>query len=122
MNMRSCHRKGKDKTMTVNICGIPHKVVECEDKFDVDAHFGQINYKECEIRINKDMPASLKSETICHEMVHGIFMHLGYDEHANNEQLVQALAVAIHQGFTIMNYDNEHYIDLIRQMQGDDGK
>lgn len=31
--------------MTVNICGIPHKVVECEDKFDVDSHFGQIDYR-----------------------------------------------------------------------------
>ena len=37
--------------MIVNICGIPHKVVECEDRFDVDIHFGQIDYKACEIRI-----------------------------------------------------------------------
>ena len=25
--------------MTVNICGVPHKIVECEDKFNVDVHF-----------------------------------------------------------------------------------
>ncbi len=27
--------------MKVNICGVPHTVVECEDKFNVDTHFGQ---------------------------------------------------------------------------------
>ena len=41
--------------MIINICGIPHKVIECEDNFNVDTHFGQIDYKACEIRINKDM-------------------------------------------------------------------
>ena len=43
--------------MIVNICGIPHKVIECEDHFDVDTHFGQIDYKACEIIINKNMTA-----------------------------------------------------------------
>lgn len=87
--------------MKVNICGIPHKVVECEDKFDVDAHFGQIDYKTCEIRINKDMTESSKKETICHEMVHGMLIHLGYNEQSQDEQFVQALANAIYQGFEI---------------------
>ena len=26
--------------MIVNICGIPHDVVECDDNFDVDCHMG----------------------------------------------------------------------------------
>ena len=87
--------------MIVNICGIPHKVVECEDNFNVDLHFGQIDYKNCEIRINKDMVAASKGETICHEMIHGIFVHLGYNDLASNEQLVQALGNAIYQSFEI---------------------
>lgn len=87
--------------MIVNICGIPHRVIECEDKFDADLHFGQIDYKNCEIRINKDMPRESKFETICHEMVHGIFIHLGYTDYAQDEQLVQALGNAIHQGFSV---------------------
>ena len=56
----------------VNICGLPHKVIEKEDSFDIDCHFGQINYKKCEIKINKDMTEEAKKETICHEIVHGI--------------------------------------------------
>lgn len=87
--------------MKVNICGIPHTVIECEDKFDVDAHFGQIDYKACEIRINKDISKEAKKETLCHEMVHGIFLHLGYNDYAQDEQLVQALGNAIYQGFNI---------------------
>ncbi len=87
--------------MIVNICGVPHKVVEREDSFDVDLHFGQIDYRACEIRINKDMTDASKTETICHEMVHGILVHLGYNDLASNEQLVQALGNAIYQSFEI---------------------
>lgn len=87
--------------MKVNICGIPHKIIECEDKFDADCHFGQIDYKACEIRINKDMTEEKKKETICHEMVHGMFVSLGYNDYSNDEQLVQALGNAIYQGFNI---------------------
>lgn len=91
--------------MIVNICGIPHTVVECEDRFDMDCHFGQIDYRACEIRINKNMSDASKIETICHEMVHGIFVHLGYNEYVENEQLVQALGNAIYQGFSIKNLE-----------------
>lgn len=87
--------------MIVNICGIPHKVIECEDNFNVDAHFGQIDYKACEIRINEDMTEESKQETICHEMIHGILVHLGYSEQSQDEQFVQALGNAIYQGFEI---------------------
>jgi len=87
--------------MIVNICGIPHTVIECEDKFDVDAHFGLIDYKTCEIRINKDMATEAKKETICHEMIHGILVHLGYSEQSQDETFVQALGNAIYQGFNI---------------------
>jgi len=92
--------------MKVNICGIPHTVIECEDYFDVDTHLGQIDYKACEIRINKDMSMEAKKETICHEMVHGILVHLGYTEQSQDEQFVQALANAIYQGFDIKIKDD----------------
>ena len=93
--------------MKVNICGIPHKVIECEDRFDVDAHFGQIDYKACEIRINKDMTEASKKETLCHEMVHGMLTHLGYTNYSNDEVFVQSLANAIYQGFEIKTESEE---------------
>lgn len=87
--------------MVVNICGIPHKVIEYEDTFNADTHFGQIDYKTCEIRINNDMPQEIKDETLCHEMVHGMLVHMGYDELSQDEKFVQAMGNAIYQGFDI---------------------
>lgn len=40
--------------MNVNICGITHEIIECEDSFTANAtHFGEIDYKACKIRIKK---------------------------------------------------------------------
>lgn len=87
--------------MKVNICGIPHNVEERTDHFNMDTHFGEIDYIKCEIKINANMPELVKKEALCHEMVHGIFVHLGYNDYAQDEQLVQALGNAICQGFDI---------------------
>lgn len=91
--------------MNVNICGIKHEIVEREDTFDADAvHLGQISFKECKIYINKNMHEDIKRETICHEMIHGILTHLGYQEQSSDERFVQALANGIMQGFTIKEF------------------
>lgn len=88
--------------MTVNVCGIKHEIIECEDGFNSDTtHFGQIDYLKCVIKVNKDMHEDMKREAICHEMVHGMLTHLGYYEQTQNENFVQALANAILQGFDI---------------------
>lgn len=88
--------------MNVNICGIKHEVIECEDSFNADAsHFGQIDFLKCKIKVNKDMHEDMKREAICHEMLHGMLVHLGYHEQSSDEQFVQALANAILQGFEI---------------------
>lgn len=91
--------------MKVSICGMPHEIIEKEDSFNVDLHFGQINYKDLQILINKDMPQAIKEETICHEMIHGILVHLGYQEQSQDEQFVQALGNAIYQSFNIKKID-----------------
>lgn len=85
----------------VNICGIPHEIKQTEDVFDVETHFGMIAYKECVIKLNKDMPEAMKEEALCHEILHGIFVHLGYEKDAENEQYVQCLAQAINQSFKV---------------------
>lgn len=90
--------------MKVNICGILHDVVETENKFDADLHLGQIDYEKLEIKINKDAKPKLQEETLCHEMVHGILVHLGYNSMADDEQFVQALGNAICQGFNVKKY------------------
>jgi len=88
--------------MKVNICGVPHLIICREDSFDADAkHFGQIDYARCLITVNSDLREEARKETICHEMVHGMLVHIGYDELSQDEQFVQALGNAIYQGFDI---------------------
>lgn len=91
----------------VNICGIPHKIIQCEDSFNTDLHFGQIDYAKCEIRLNKDLPEEAMKETLAHEILHGMLVHLGYNDEAQNEQFVQALANAINQTFTVKEVQHE---------------
>lgn len=88
--------------MTVNICGIPHEVIEKDDIFNAtELHFGQIDFKKCEICIAKESTHEVKHEALCHEMLHGMLIHLGFVEQSNDEHFVQALANAINQSFDV---------------------
>ena len=87
--------------MKVNICGVPHEIIECSNDFDATGHFGQIDYTECRIKINKGMPEEMKKLTIIHEMVHGILHHIGQDELAEDEKFVCVLGNAIFQSFDL---------------------
>lgn len=90
------------KNIIVNICGVPHTIIEKEDVFNADGiHFGQIDYKKCEILVADDLSEDAKAETICHEMLHGMLVHLGYDELSQDEKFVQALGNAIYNSFYI---------------------
>lgn len=84
----------------INICGVPHTITEHEDVFNVDTHFGMIDYAKCEIRINKNMPDASKQETLCHEVLHGILVHIGRNDLSTDEAFVQSLSNAIYQTFT----------------------
>ena len=96
--------------MQISICGVPHEVIECSDSFDFDTHFGLIDYKACTIKINKDMSDAAKEEALFHEIIHGILVHLGYNQLSQDEQFVQALSNAIYQTFMIRG-KNDTQID-----------
>ena len=86
----------------VYIFGIPHTVEYKSDTFrSGDTHFGEIDFAKCEIIINKDMPEESQRETLIHEMVHGMLVHMGYDDLNNDEKFVQQMAVAIGMSFDI---------------------
>lgn len=91
----------------VNICGIPHTVIECEDNFTTDVHFGQIEFAKCEIHINKDMPEAMKELTLVHEIMHGMLVMIGQAELGNDEQFVQTLATAINLTFAIRDCEDK---------------
>ena len=91
--------------MRINICGIPHEVVECEDTFDVDMHLGQIDYKNAKILLNNDAAMEIRYETLCHEIMHGILVHIGREDLSQDETLVTALGNAVYQTFNVRYLD-----------------
>ena len=92
--------------MKVNICGIMHNVIEKSQNFGAGStHFGEIDYGKCEIMINEEMDPQVKQETICHEILHGMLVHIGREDLSADEQFVTALANAINQGFTVKDVE-----------------
>ena len=89
----------------VNICGIDHEIKNCNDNFNVDTHFGQIDYKDCIIKINSDMPEQLRQSTLCHEILHGMLVHIGRNDLTTDETFVTSLGNALAQTFYIKFID-----------------
>ena len=85
----------------VNICGIPHNVILCEDNFDTDLHLGQIRYADAEIRINKNAAEPMQMQALFHEMLHGMLIQIGRNEESQDETFVQSLSNALYQSFQI---------------------
>lgn len=85
----------------MNICGIPYEIIPCEDNFDIDLHFGQIDYRDAKIKINSDATEPMQQQSLCHEIVHGMLVHLGFQDMSNDEQFVQSLGMAISQTFVV---------------------
>ena len=84
----------------IKICGVPYTITEHDDIFNADAsHFGMIDPVGCEIRINKSLKDPSKQETLCHEITHGILIHIGRTDLSDDETFVQSLGNAIFQSF-----------------------
>lgn len=89
--------------MIIKICGIPYTVIECGDSFNADAkHFGNVDFLKAEIRINKDMAEAVKQETLVHEIVHAVLVHIGRADLSEDETFVQSFANAINQTFEVI--------------------
>lgn len=92
---------------TVNICGIPHSVILCEDNFDTDLHLGQISYASATIKINWNASEAMQTQALFHEMLHGMLIQIGRNEESNDECFVQALSNALYQSFQIKEATND---------------
>lgn len=77
----------------VNILGLVYEVKR-ETLVDMD---GYISPKTQTICIDPELSETKAHQVFIHEVIHGVLDQLGYDELYENEQLVQGLAVGIHQ-------------------------
>ena len=85
----------------VNICGIPHTVEVCDDKFNSDLHLGMIEYEKANIKINGNATEELQMQSLFHEMLHGMLIMIGRNDESMDEVFVQSLANAMYQSFDI---------------------
>lgn len=83
--------------MTVNILGIPYEIIEVDTINKGVRTFGEIDYSNQIIKLEKGMGKQYREQTILHEVVHGIFEGLGYDALNADEEKVQGIASALYQ-------------------------
>ncbi len=88
----------------INILGLDYEIREVEVVNKETLMAGEINFIEQIIRIDKTLSNDKKQITLLHEIIHGICEQLSFEELGKDEQVVQGLAVALHQilknGFT----------------------
>ena len=83
----------------INILGVEYTVLEVEVVNKEEPRKGEINFLTNEIRIDRQMPISLKEQVLMHEILHAVFELLGMEKLAMNERNVQSIATALHQVF-----------------------
>ncbi|MGC4018911.1 MAG: hypothetical protein QM793_06595 [Muricomes sp.] len=84
----------------INILGVFYTVEEVDTVNKTNPRRGEINYLSNVIKIDKNMPNSLKEQVLMHEILHAVFDLLGLDKLAENEKKVQSIATALHQVFS----------------------
>ena len=88
----------------VSIMGIPHTITLKDDSFGNGGNFGMIEYATAKITLNGKMTDELAAETLTHEILHAILVHMGRDDLSNDERFVQGLANAVYQSFVPIVY------------------
>lgn len=84
----------------INILGLVYTVKEVDIVNKFDPRKGEINYLSNEIRIDKSMPTDLKNQVLMHEILHAVFDLLGFSELAEDENMIQSIATALHHVFS----------------------
>ena len=83
----------------INICGIRHSIDYVVDEFENNEMLGQIRYKDAKIQINQACCDEIQKATLCHEIMHGILLHIGRDDLSNDEAFVTAIGNAVNESF-----------------------
>lgn len=83
----------------INLLGVEIHVKEVDVVNKENPSKGDYNYLTATILLDKNMPVSMKNNTLVHELLHATFDLLGYDELRDDEQIVQALGSVLCQLF-----------------------
>lgn len=80
----------------LKILATEYKVEEVEQIDKYQRLLGQIEYAEQIIKIDKNISEDMKKETLIHEILHGVFEKLGYEELNDDEQKVQSISSTLY--------------------------
>lgn len=81
----------------INILGLTYTIKDYEPIDFGERIYGLIDNNEQTITLDKTMSQEKREQVFIHEFVHGALWQLQQNEHADDEVLVQGLAIAIHQ-------------------------
>lgn len=81
----------------IKILGIEYSIKRVPSISRDSYKAGQIDYENQEILILDTLKEDMYNTVLLHEIIHGALNHLGLVEESENENLVQGLAIAIHQ-------------------------
>lgn len=82
----------------IKIGGITYKVNYKEIEESSGGLFGEVFYDKAEININNhNIVEQKQAQTLIHEMTHAIFHEAGLDELNNEEEVVNDIALILHQ-------------------------
>lgn len=95
----------------VNILGIHYKVEYVETVSREEPLDGLISPSDRTIRIYRGLPPEESFEVLLHEVVHGVLMRLGRMEEADDETLVQGLAIGLSQAFYSISNASSPLVD-----------
>src|SRR5690625_1854920 len=93
---------------SIRIGSVDYNVAYQSGLSSSDSLLGQINYGQCEIRIDDSLPASRAREVLAHELAHGILFEAGYLDHDEEQanRLGKVLAMLLRDNdFTFMRED-----------------
>lgn len=76
----------------VRIVGIDYKVEYVEVVNKSELRYGEIDFMNCVIRIDKTVPEAVQKQTLIHEILHGLCSALGFSELNENENAIHSLA------------------------------
>lgn len=103
------------KSLCVKICGIEYAIVFCDQIENVseDANeqvLGNIRFSDGLIQIRNEMSKDVTRQTLVHEILHGVFQHLGIEQ---QETQIDTLATAIY----VLIRDNPLVIEYLSSSQ-----
>lgn len=84
--------------MKIKILGHVFEIEECEFKIGNNSLviFGETDFTNSKILINKDTKEERKAVTVLHEILHWIFTSLRFDVENENETLISYLAESLY--------------------------